>query len=88
MLSHYRKILSQKTVKNITYSRTGTDEDILEDFFSNLQEKKYITPKNVWNYDETNSVDDPRAKKAITRRGAKYPKPAHHLWSVEMLQEN
>lgn len=32
-----------------------------------------VPPHNVWNYDETNLVDDPGNKKVITRRGAKYP---------------
>lgn len=74
LLSRYSKIISQRTAKNITFSRAATDENIIGDFVSNLQDEiKDIPPSNLWNYDETNLVDDPGSKKVITRRGAKYP---------------
>nr|CAI5851337.1 unnamed protein product [Callosobruchus analis] len=43
-------------------------------FFDHLEkELDGIPPGNIWNYDETNLVDDPGLKRVITRRGTKYP---------------
>ena len=43
-------------------------------FFPNLEkELDGVLPESVWNFDETNLVDDPGCQKVITRRGTKYP---------------
>lgn len=31
-----------------------------------------MPPSNIWNYDETNFVDDPSSKKVLVKRGTKY----------------
>nr|CAI5843636.1 unnamed protein product [Callosobruchus analis] len=36
-------------------------------------EIKDVDPESIYNYDETNLVDDPGKKKIITKRGCKYP---------------
>lgn len=66
--------LSQRVAQNISHARAATDEQIIKDFFDHLQvELQDIPPSNIWNYDETNLVDDPGCQKVITRRGTKYP---------------
>ncbi|KAJ8890890.1 hypothetical protein PR048_010399 [Dryococelus australis] len=32
-----------------------------------------VTPENIWNYDESNLTDDTGSKRAITKKGVKYP---------------
>lgn len=66
--------LTQRIAQNISHARAATDEDIINNFFDHLEvELRGIPPSNVWNYDETNLVDDPGMSKIITRRGTKYP---------------
>lgn len=73
-MKHHKAILTQRTAKNISYSRTATDEQVVNNFFDNLEKELIGIPKeNFWNYDETNLVDDPGAGKIITKRGTKYP---------------
>lgn len=73
-MKRHKAVLTQRTVKNISHSRAATDEEVVNNFFDNLeQELSGIPPKNIYNYDETNFVDDPGAGKIITKRGAKYP---------------
>lgn len=73
-MQRHKDFISQRTAKNITYSRASTDETIINDFFSNLEKEiAGVPPEQIWNYDETNLVDDPGNKKVITRRGCKYP---------------
>lgn len=73
-MRRHQTTLSQRTSKNISYSRAANDEEVINLFFSNLEkELNGVPPDNVWNYDETNLVDDPGSQKVITRRGTKYP---------------
>lgn len=73
-MKRYSTLISQRTAKNITKARASTDDKVIEDFFTNLEKEiTGIEPKNIWNYDETNLVDNPGCKKVITKRGAKYP---------------
>ena len=73
-MKRHKQILSQRMSKNISYARASNDQEVVEIFFSHLEkELEGILPQNVWNYDETNLMDDPGNKKVITRRGAKYP---------------
>ncbi|VEN60718.1 unnamed protein product [Callosobruchus maculatus] len=67
-------ILTQRFAQNISHARAATDEETINKFFDHLEkELDGIPPGNIWNYDETNLVDDPGLKKVITRRGTKYP---------------
>lgn len=71
-MKRYSTLISQRTAKNITYAKASADDKIIEDFFTNLEQLiTGIEPKNIWNYDETNLVDDPGCKKVLTKRGAK-----------------
>lgn len=66
--------LSQRMAQNITHSRAAIDEQVINNFFDNLEvELQGIPASNIWNYDETNLVDDPGQSKIITKRGTKYP---------------
>lgn len=68
------KTLSKRVAKNITHSRAASDQQILDDFFNHLEaELEGIPASRIWNYDETNLVDDPGTTKIITKRGTKYP---------------
>lgn len=70
----HKAVLTQRTAKNISYSRTKTDEEVVSNFFNKLQKEMSGIPKqNIWNYDETNLVNDPGAGKIITKRGTKCP---------------
>lgn len=73
-MKRHKAILTQRIAKNISYCRAATDEQVVNNFFDNLEKELNGIPKeNIWNYDETNLVDDPGAAKIITKRGTKYP---------------
>ncbi|KAJ8927327.1 hypothetical protein NQ314_020222 [Rhamnusium bicolor] len=50
---------------------TGEDLKIIVKSYLNRQGRK--VPSNIWNYNETNLVDDLGRSKVITRKGTKYP---------------
>lgn len=69
-----RPELSQRFSQNISHARAGTDEAMINEYFDNLKiELEGVPPGNIFNYDETNLVDDPGRSKVITRKGTKYP---------------
>ena len=69
-----RRKLTNRLTSNIKRSRAGITKSSLERYFNNLKkELDGVPPGNIWNYDETNLTDDPGKKKAIMRRGTKYP---------------
>ena len=69
-----RRELTNRLTSNIKRSRAGITKSSLERYFNNLKkELDGVPPENIWNYDETNLTDDPGKKKAIMRRGTKYP---------------
>ena len=46
----------------------------LETYFNNIEkEVEGVPASNIWNYDETNLRDDPGGKKAVMKKGTKYP---------------
>ena len=53
------------------------NEDVINNFFDNLEESlEGIPASNIWNYDETNFTDEPDRKRAVVKRGMKYPERA------------
>jgi hypothetical protein len=69
-----RRKLTHRCASNIKRKRADISKESLERYFRNLEnELKDVPPANIWNYDETNLTDDPGKKKAIMRRGTKYP---------------
>lgn len=73
-MKRHKDILSERVSKNITYARASTDAEVIDTFFGHLEkELDGIRNENIWNYNETNVQDDPRSKKVITKRVAKYP---------------
>ena len=73
-LKRHKSDLSNRLTQNIKVSRAEISPEIVKEYFANLTESmKDIPASNVWNYDETNFSDDPGRKKAIHRRGLKYP---------------
>lgn len=60
--------------ENIKRVRAAVSTSILNEYFDNLNEVlKNIPPDNIFNYDETNFVDDPGKKLVVVRRGTKHP---------------
>lgn len=69
-----RPELSQRFSQNISNARAASDELTINEYFDNLKvEVEGVPPANIYNYDETNLVDDPGRLKIITRKGTKYP---------------
>lgn len=66
--------LTQRFASNIKVARATVTPEIINSYFDNLQREIVgVEPTNIWNYDESNLVDDPGNKKVITKRGCKYP---------------
>ena len=69
-----RRKLTNRLTSNIKRKRAEITKESLERYFTNIKtELEGVPAANVWNYDETNLTDDPGRKKAIMRRGTKYP---------------
>lgn len=65
--------LSIRIANNIKRARAAVDFDCLKSYFDNLKnELSGVPPENIYNYDETNFLDDPGLKKVVCRRTAKY----------------
>lgn len=74
MMLSRRPALTQRLSQNISHTRAATDEQTITDLFSYLEaEPERVESQNIWNYDETNLVDDPGRTKIITRKETKYP---------------
>ena len=68
------KTLTNRITQNIKVSRAVVGNTVVNEYFDNLEESLRDVPQqNIWNYDETNFSDDPGKKKAIVKRGLKYP---------------
>ncbi|KAB0803063.1 hypothetical protein PPYR_00033 [Photinus pyralis] len=66
--------LSQRFAANIKSVRAAVTSTAINSYFDNLaKELDGVPPSNIWNYDESNLVDNPGCKKIITKRGSKYP---------------
>lgn len=66
--------LSVRFASNIKRKQAQIVDDTITEYFTHLgPELANVPPSNIWNYDETNSTDDPGNKRIITKRGAKYP---------------
>lgn len=63
------------------YSRKATDEQAVNNFFDN-SELNGILKENIWNYDETNVIDEPGAVKLLSKRETKYPERMQHSFKA------
>lgn len=62
--------------ENIKRVRAAISTAILNSYFDNLylyDVLKNIPPNNIFNYDETNFIDDPGKKLFVVKRGTKHP---------------
>lgn len=66
-----RRNLVTRSAGNIKRARSAVSEEVVRDFFSNIEHLQHLQPTHVWNYDETNLTDDPGAKLVVVRRGTK-----------------
>ncbi|XP_033117988.1 uncharacterized protein LOC117117703 [Anneissia japonica] len=65
-----RNKLTQRTPGNIKRSRARVNKNEVIEYFSNLEPViANMTPERIFNYDENNITDDPKAKKVIVPRG-------------------
>ncbi|KAF2882421.1 hypothetical protein ILUMI_23740 [Ignelater luminosus] len=65
--------LSTRLANNIKRSRADVGPKIINEYFDNLAETlANVPPENIFNYDETNLVDDAGKKKVIAHRGTKH----------------
>lgn len=59
-IKRHKSVLSHRFAKNIKNARAAIDSDVTNNFFDHLEnEVKDVPAANIWNYDETNLVDDP-----------------------------
>lgn len=73
-LRRHRQVLSERTAVNVKIARAQVTPEVISSYFHNLQQIIEDVPsENIINYDETNITDDPGCKKAIFKRGVKYP---------------
>lgn len=73
-LKRHKNELSQRLCNNIKRVRAAVDEEQVQSYFEHLKiETEGVSPYHIYNYDETNLVDDPGKKKVLTKRGRKYP---------------
>jgi len=62
-LKRHQGALSNRFTQNIKMSRAEVSEDIIREYFNNLSDSiKDVPSCNIWNYDETNFMDDPGKK--------------------------
>ncbi|KAG8229652.1 hypothetical protein J437_LFUL008584 [Ladona fulva] len=67
------RILTQRFTQNISTARAAVDKKVINPFFYHLEsEIEGVPGSNIWNYNETNLVDDAGSSKIITKRGKKY----------------
>ena len=65
--------LSNRTANLIKRSRAAISREDVAEFINNYADTVGdIPPENIWNYDETNLVDNPGSVKAVFARGCKY----------------
>ena len=65
-----RHNLTGRISDNVKPSKVEISHDDINRYFDNLYEViDGVEPQNLWNYDETNVIDNPGAKKCIVRRG-------------------
>ncbi|KAJ8886752.1 hypothetical protein PR048_012964 [Dryococelus australis] len=74
LLKRHKRMVDQRIASNLKTSKAEVFQEILKEYFENLQETlKKIPPNNIYNYCESNVSDDPGKMKGIYRRGVKYP---------------
>ncbi|KAG5874132.1 hypothetical protein JTB14_015052 [Gonioctena quinquepunctata] len=68
------KDLTVRFATNIERSRAALNGQQMQDFIENLKQTfEGVPPHAIFNYDKTNSTDNPGQKKVLTKRGMKYP---------------
>lgn len=73
-MKRHKQEISQRFCSNIKRVRAAVDEETIQLFFNHLKEEIEGIPSHcIYNYDETNLVDDPGKKKVLMKRGCKYP---------------
>ena len=65
-----RHKLTQRLADNVKAARLGVTENEINEYFDNLEVSlKDIPAENIFNFDETHFVDNPKSKRVIVKRG-------------------
>lgn len=73
-LNRNRDKFRLRTVSNYSRKRASLSSTVINEYFDHLEHTlSGVPPENIFNYDETNLSDNPGKKKALVRRGSKYP---------------
>jgi len=66
--------LTLRIGENIKRVRAAVSKSVLNEYFDNLSNTlSNVPPSHIFNYDETNFVDDPGKSLVVVRRGTKHP---------------
>lgn len=73
-IKRHSKDLTIRLCQNIKSKKAAVSVNTVKAFFDNLSVSlKDVPPSHIFNYDETNLVDNAGVKKCIFKRGTKYP---------------
>ena len=66
--------LTNRIATHIQRKQAEMSKEEVEKYFANIEtELQGVCLQNIWNYDETNVRDNPGSKKAVMKKGTKYP---------------
>ncbi len=71
-MKRYKKEITERIAKNITRARAGVNENLVNQYFDELENTLAgVPPSNIFNMDETNVQDDTNCgkKKLLFARG-------------------
>lgn len=72
-LTRHSDLLKPRLSKNIKRSRAAVSRTTINEYFNNLEiNLENVPPQNIFNYDETNFIDDPGRSKVLVRKKNKH----------------
>ena len=73
-LHRHKHEIGERLAANIKHKRAEVTRQSINEYFDNLElAVKDVAPSKIFNYDESNFVDDPGKKLSIFNCGTKYP---------------
>ena len=73
-MKRHKDAVVARFARNISHARASIDESVIKDFFENIKkELEGVPSSNIWNFNESNLLNDPDTKKVLVKRGTKYP---------------
>jgi hypothetical protein len=69
-----RHNFTNRVVSNVKRNSTSVTAEVISKYFDHLEKDIHgVPPENIWNFDETNLLDDVGRKKCVIRRRFKHP---------------